>query len=308
MNELSEKHLQTLKKQNGGCKCHRSQAATDHNVNFRIDRRQEMEDTNVLSDTNAAIDANWLEQLLRSARKLFQDRTLAGQTREKGVADYVTAVDYEVQQYIRTLLEEQYPRIQFLSEEKSNDDVDRSGLVWVLDPVDGTTNLIHDYQASVISLALMDKGESVLGMIYDPYMNELFLAEKGKGSFCNGRRIRVSRAASMEECLIAIGTSPYYKELAEENFDLFKRLFMDCQDVRRSGSAARDLAYVACGRLDGYLEQRLKIWDYAAGMLLVREAGGCVRDYQGADLGATMTGDVVAANAAVSTVIRENYL
>ncbi|CCX66109.1 inositol-1-monophosphatase [Firmicutes bacterium CAG:791] len=267
-----------------------------------------MKDTNVLSDTNAAVNVNWLEQLLRNAGKLFQDRTLAGQTREKGVADYVTAVDYEVQQYIRTQLEEQYPRIQFLSEEKSNDDVDRSGLVWVLDPVDGTTNLIHDYQASVISLALMDKGESVLGMIYDPYMNELFLAEKGKGSFCNGRRIHVSRAASMEECLIAIGTSPYYKELAEKNFDLFKRLFMDCQDVRRSGSAARDLAYVACGRLDGYLEQRLKIWDFAAGMLLVREAGGCVRDYQGADLGATMTGDVVAANAAVSTVIRENYL
>lgn len=267
-----------------------------------------MKDTNVLSDTNAAVDVNWLEQLLRGAGKLFQDRTLAGQTREKGVADYVTAVDYEVQQYIRTRLEEQYPRIQFLSEEKSNDDVDRSGLVWVLDPVDGTTNLIHDYQASVISLALMDKGESVLGMIYDPYMNELFLSEKGKGSFCNGRRIHVSRVASMEECLIAIGTSPYYKELAEKNFDLFKRLFMDCQDVRRSGSAARDLAYVACGRLDGYLEQRLKIWDFAAGMLLVREAGGCVRDYQGADLGATMTGDVVAANAAVSTVIRENYL
>ena len=267
-----------------------------------------MKDTNVLSDTNAAVDVNWLEQLLRSAGELFQDRTLAGQTKEKGVADYVTAVDYEVQQYIRTRLEEQYPGIQFLSEEKSNDDVDRSGLVWVLDPVDGTTNLIHDYQASVISLALMDKGESVLGMIYDPYMNELFLAEKGKGSFCNGRRIHVSRAASMKECLIAIGTSPYYKELAEKNFDLFKRLFMDCQDVRRSGSAARDLAYVACGRLDGYLEQRLKIWDFAAGMLLVREAGGCVRDYQGADLGATMTGDVVAANAAVSTVIRENYL
>ena len=267
-----------------------------------------MEDTNVLSDINAAVDVNWLEQLLRSAGKLFQDRTLAGQTREKGVADYVTAVDYEVQQYIRTQLEEQYPRIQFLSEEKSNDDVDRSGLVWVLDPVDGTTNLIHDYQASVISLALMDKGESVLGMIYDPYMNELFLAEKGKGSFCNGRRIHVSRAASMEECLIAIGTSPYYKELAEENFELFKRLFVDCQDVRRSGSAARDLAYVACGRLDGYLEQRLKIWDFAAGMLLVREAGGCVRDYQGEDLGAIMIGDVVAANTDVSSAIRENYL
>lgn len=267
-----------------------------------------MKDTNVLSDTNAAVDVNWLEQLLRSAGKLFQDRTLAVQTREKGVADYVTAVDYEVQQYIRTQLEEKYPHIQFLSEEKSNDDVDRSGLVWVLDPVDGTTNLIHDYQASVISLALMDKGESVLGMIYDPYMNELFLAEKGKGSFCNGRRIHVSRAASMAECLIAIGTSPYYKELAEKNFDLFRRIFMDCQDVRRSGSAARDLAYVACGRLDGYLEQRLKIWDFAAGMLLVREAGGCIRDYQGEDLGATMIGDVVAANSVVTELIKGKYL
>ena len=310
MNELSEKHLQTLKKQteDANVASHQAQTATDQNVNFRTNRRKEMKDTNVLSDTNAAVDVNWLEQLLRSAGKLFQDRTLAGQTREKGVADYVTAVDYEVQQYIRIRLEEQYPHIQFLSEEKSNDDVDRSGIVWVLDPVDGTTNLIHDYQASVISLALMDKGESVLWMIYDPYMNELFLAEKGKGSFCNGRRIHVSRAASMAECLIAIGTSPYYKELAEKNFDLFRRIFMDCQDVRRSGSAARDLAYVACGRLDGYLEQRLKIWDFAAGMLLVREAGGCIRDYQGEDLGATMIGDMVAANSVVTELIKGKYL
>ena len=197
-----------------------------------------MKDTNVLSDTNAAVDVNWLEQLLRSVGKLFQDRTLAGQTREKGVADYVTAVDYEVQQYIRIRLEEQYPHIQFLSEEKSNDDVDRSGLVWVLDPVDGTTNLIHDYQASVISLALMDKGESVLGMIYDPYMNELFLAEKGKGSFCNGRRIHVSRAASMEECLIAIGTSPYIKSwlrrilICSEGFLWTARMFAEA-DLRQ---------------------------------------------------------------------------
>lgn len=251
------------------------------------------------------IDKIELEQLLCDAGDLFQDRTAAGHTRAKGVADYVTEVDYAVQQYIRTRLEQKYPQIQFLSEEKSNEEIDRNGMIWVLDPVDGTTNLIHNYQESVISLALMDQGSVIMGMIYDPYRKELFYAGKGKGSFCNGQPIHVSPAASMEECLIAIGTSPYYKQMTEENFDLFKEIFKDCQDIRRSGSAARDLAYVACGRLDGYLERKLKIWDYAAGMLLVKEAGGCIQDYQGRDSGTDMIGDIVAANPGIAALLTE---
>lgn len=245
-----------------------------------------------------------LETLLRSAGKLFLDRKAASETKTKGVADYVTSVDFDVQQYIRAALEAKYPGVQFLSEEKENGDIDRNGSVWVLDPVDGTTNLIHDYHASVISLARMEGGEVVLGLIYDPYMDEPFMARKGGGSVCNGQPIHVGRELSMEECLIAIGTSPYYKALAEENFTLFRRIFMECQDIRRSGSAARDLAYVACGRMDGYLERNLKIWDYAAGALLVREAGGCVQDYHGQDIADAMISDVVAANPKVAALLQ----
>mgnify|MGYP000742078522 CR=1 FL=1 len=141
-------------------------------------------------------------------------------------------MDYAVQQYIQEHLEASYPHIQFLSEEKANQEIDQSGLVWVLDPVDGTTNLIHDYHTSCISLALMGGGEVVLGMIYNPYSKELFQAKKGGGSYLNGERIAVSGATQMEESLIAIGTSPYHKEMADENFELFTRLFLDCQEQK----------------------------------------------------------------------------
>ena len=249
-----------------------------------------------------------LEALLKKAGKLFADRNAAAHTREKGVADYVTEVDFAVQQFIRGRLEKLYPEVQFLSEEKSNKEIDKNGLVWVLDPVDGTTNLIHDYRASVISLALMQKGSVVLGMIYNPYTDELFSAQKGEGSYCNGQKIKVSGAETMEKCLIAIGTSPYYKEMAEENFKVFQAIFKDCQDIRRSGSAALDLAYVACGRIEAYFERNLKIWDYAAGMLLVREAGGQVTDYRGKDMDTEMISDIAAANPKINSLLTKKYL
>ena len=249
-----------------------------------------------------------LEALLKKAGKLFADRNAAAHTREKGVADYVTEVDFAVQQFIRGRLEELYPEVQFLSEEKSNEEIEKNGLVWVLDPVDGTTNLIHDYRASVISLALMQEGSVVLGMIYNPYTDELFSAQKGKGSYCNGQKIEVSGAETMEKSLIAIGTSPYYKEMAEENFKVFQAVFKDCQDIRRSGSAALDLAYVACGRIEAYFERSLKIWDYAAGMLLVREAGGRVTDYRGKDTDTEMISDIAAANPKINSLLTKKYL
>lgn len=254
------------------------------------------------------INIEELEALLKKAGKLFADRNAAAHTREKGVADYVTEVDFAVQQFIRRRLEELYPEVQFLSEEKSNEEIDKDGLVWVLDPVDGTTNLIHDYRASVISLALMQKGSVVLGMIYNPYTDELFSAQKGEGSYCNGQKIEVSGAETMEKCLIAIGTSPYYKEMAEENFKVFQAIFKDCQDIRRSGSAALDLAYVACGRIEAYFERNLKIWDYAAGMLLVREAGGRVTDYRGNDADTEMISNITAANPKINSLLTKKYL
>ena len=256
----------------------------------------------------AKINVRELQELILQAGELFQDRKAAGHIKTKGAADYVTEVDYAVQQYLRVRLETQYPHIQFLSEEKANQEIDKSGLVWVLDPVDGTTNLIHDYHASCISLALMDSADVVLGIVYNPYSQERFMAQKGVGCYLNGERITVSSAANMEESLIAIGTSPYYKEMAEENFTIFKHLFLDCQDIRRSGSAALDLAYVASGRIDGYFEHSLKIWDFAAGMLLVREAGGSVLDYKGEQADTRMVNHIVAGNSAIARLLAEKYL
>lgn len=249
-----------------------------------------------------------VKRIVTQAGKLFQDREAAGHTKEKGVADYVTEVDFAVQQFIYGKLQERYPEVQFMGEEKSNDEIDRAGLVWVLDPVDGTTNLIHDYRNSAVSLALMDNQRIAMGIVYNPYSDEMFWAEEGKGAFRNGRPVRVSDAAEMGESMISIGTSPYYKEMAKENFPVFQSIFMDCQDIRRTGSAALDLANVACGRIEGYFERGLKLWDFAAGMLLVREAGGMVLDYQGKDAGTGNVSDIVAGNGKIPRILVERYL
>ena len=241
-----------------------------------------------------------VKEIILEASCLFADRKAAEHRKTKGVADYVTEVDFAVQKFIRENLEKLYPEIQFLGEEKDNGEIDMDGLTWVLDPVDGTTNLIHDYRASAISLALLEHREPVLGIVYHPYLKEMFCAQKGKGSFCNGEKIHVSDADTMHESLIAVGTSPYNKKLAKELFPVFQNIFVKCQDIRRSGSAAIDLAYVAAGRLEGFLEKELKIWDYAAGMLLVREAGGKVTDFSGADLQAKAMSGVSAGNETIA--------
>lgn len=253
-------------------------------------------------------DIEHMKQVVLEAGKLFGDRKSAGEIYIKGAADYVTQVDVTVQQFVSRRLGELYPDIQFMGEEQSNAGIDLDGQVWVLDPVDGTTNLIHDYQTSAVSLALLENREPVFGIVYNPFHQELFWAEKGKGCFLNGRPVFVSKAERPENSMITIGTSPYYKELAEENFQLFQHIFLNFQDIRRSGSAALDLAYVACGRTEAYLERRLKIWDFAAGVLLVKEAGGMVLDYTGNPLQMGLTADLVAGNGVIPQILVGEYI
>lgn len=254
------------------------------------------------------IDYILVQKIVCQAAKLFTDRKSAGYIKEKGMYDFVTAVDEAVQNYIQNELQLVYPDILFMGEESDENSIDINGLVWVLDPVDGTTNLIHDYKNSAISLALLDKKEVIAGMIYDPYLDEMYFAEKGKGAYLNGKLIHVSHAKSMRESLIAIGTCPYYKEEAADNFKTFEKIYLDCQDIRRTGSAALDLAHIACGRIEGYLEKKLKIWDFAAGMLIVREAGGKVLDYEGNDRTVEMIGDVVAGNSSIASLLADKYV
>lgn len=254
------------------------------------------------------VDIRAVKNIVIEAAKIFSSKDAVNKITQKGNSDYVTEVDFLVQQYIENQLAQLYPEIQFISEEADNAEVCRANYVWVLDPVDGTTNLIHDYKRSAISLALMKDGETVMGIIYNPYTEELFYAEKGKGSFLNDKPIRVSSVDTMEQSLIAFGTSPYYKELADDIFRLTKRIFMECIDVRRTASAALDLADVACGRIEAYYEPRLKLWDYAAGMLLVREAGGNVLYFDGTDASDDMVADIIAGNKNISAKIIERYM
>lgn len=236
--------------------------------------------------------------LLKRTKTFVENRELAGHIKVKGPADYVTKADTDIQNFLSGELSRLAPEIQFLGEEEGMHEM-TGDTYWILDPIDGTTNLIHDYQHSVVSLGLYDKGEIVLGIIYDPFREDVYYAQKGKGSFLNGKPVCVSDAAALAETIVSIGTSPYDRELTGENFQRFQRVFENSQDIRRTGSAALDLAYVACGRTGGFFEPLLSPWDFAAGMLLVTEAGGRVTNFAGEPLNLLKRGGVVATNGKV---------
>ncbi len=193
-----------------------------------------------------------------------------------GHANFVTEYDSRVQKELFERLAKILPEARFMGEE---DDASSSftdkGYLFIVDPIDGTTNFIRQNHTSCISVGLLKDGVSVLGVVYNPYKKELFYAEKGKGAFRNGAPIHVSEKP-LSNALLLFGTSPYYEELAKPSFDIAYHYFKKCLDLRRSGSAAIDLCDIACGRAELYFELKLSPWDYAAGSLIVKEAGGCV--------------------------------
>ena len=155
------------------------------------------------------INREKVEQLVRTMKPLFTDSSRASQIKTKGACDYVTQVDIQVQKLIKEGLYQMYPQVQFMGEEQDNTAIDRKGDFWILDPVDGTTNLIHDFRHSTLSLAYAEAGTVELGIVYQPYTDEMFVAVKGKGAFLNGKPIHVSEAKTLSESLVTIGTSPY---------------------------------------------------------------------------------------------------
>ncbi len=243
-------------------------------------------------------------ELIKRTKAFIENRERAAHIKVKGPADYVTQVDTDIQKFLSEELSGLAPEIQFLGEEEGLHEM-TGDTYWILDPVDGTTNLIHDYQHSVVSLGLYDKGEITMGVIYDPFREDIYYAKKGSGSFLNGKPIHVSEAGTLSETIIAVGTSPYNKELADENFRRIQRVFEKGQDIRRTGTAALDLAYVACGRTGGFFEPLLNPWDFAAGMLLVMEAGGRITDFAGEPLNLLKKSSVVATNGKVHDELRE---
>ncbi len=250
------------------------------------------------------INVTYVKDVLLAAAEVFNNQDYVSTCHEKGRNDFVTNADLAVEKIVTEELFSKYPEIEMLSEE-TNHSVNFNNNFWVLDPIDGTTNLIHGYRQCAISLAYYENSRPCLGLIYLPFSAEMFIAKKDGGAYLNNSPIHVSKTSCLENCLAIIGTNPYQKESSADEFEAFKLTFDLCQDIRRSGSAAIDLAYISAGRADLFFEKNLKIWDYAAGNLLVCEAGGTVCNFSGKDISSlSRHEDIFACNSLIDKDFR----
>jgi myo-inositol-1(or 4)-monophosphatase len=213
--------------------------------------------------------------------------------------DFVTEIDQAAEAAIIDTLKDSFPDHSFLGEETgetpSSITNQTSSHVWIIDPLDGTTNFIHGFPHYAVSIALAVDGILQQAVIYDPNRDELFTATRGAGAYVNNRRLRVAGRLRMSEALLGTGFPYREDQNVEEYLEIFAKMTRQCAGLRRPGAASLDLAYVAAGRLDGFFESGLKPWDMAAGILLITESGGLVGNYVGEE-GYMQSGEIMAAN------------
>ena len=230
---------------------------------------------------------NLLDIAIRATKEsgLIQREWLGKEKRVelKGEINLVTEVDRICERKIIEIIEEAFPEHNILTEETPMPE-GSSPYRWIIDPLDGTTNYTHGYPFFCTSIALELEGKVILGAIYDPLLDEVFTAQQGQGAFLNGERITVSTTERLTEALLCTGFPYDLRESPINNLDHFNSFIMKARAIRRDGSAALDLCYVAMGRFDGFWELKLNPWDVAAGKLLVEEAGGMVTDFEGGPL------------------------
>jgi len=247
-----------------------------------------------------------IQAVRKAAKPLFRD---FGEVENllisrKGPADFVTQADMKVEKLLREELSRARPGYGLLMEETGAVEGTDKSHRWIVDPIDGTTNFIHGLPHFALSVGLERDGQLVAGVVYNPIADQLFIAEKGQGAYLNDRRIRVAQRRQLDECLIATGM-PFKGKPGQERFAReVTAVLNQTAGVRRFGSAALDLAYVAAGRYDGYWERGLNPWDVAAGIVLVREAGGFVREIEGGD-NALSAGSILATNEPLLTPLSD---
>ena len=228
-----------------------------------------------------------IAEVMKEAAKIMLEAHDAEEsvTEKWGAANFVTKYDVAVEDFLYEKLAKLVPDAIFIGEESTDNHSEllSKGLSFIIDPIDGTTNFIHDYRHSCVSVALCDKGSVIAGVVYDPYLDEVFAAEKGKGAYVNGRRVYVSNRA-LADSIISFGTTPYTRSHAPFTFKLAYELFSASCDIRRSGSAALDICNIASARSDAFFEVSLSPWDYAAGSLLMTEAGGIITQFDGSPI------------------------
>ncbi|MDA3870246.1 MAG: inositol monophosphatase family protein [Gammaproteobacteria bacterium] len=215
----------------------------------------------------------------------------------KGNNDFVTEVDRKAESTIIDILRQSYPDYGILAEESGIQD-EGAEYQWIIDPLDGTTNFLHGFPQFSVSIALKHKERIITGVIYDPLSQELFTAAKGEGAQLNGKKIRVSGLVGIKGALLSTGFPYHDQSYLDTYIKTMTQLMAPTAGIRRPGSAALDLAWMAAGRTDGFWEFNLSPWDIAAGVLIVREAGGIVADFRGGDK-YLKTGDIIAASPKV---------
>jgi myo-inositol-1(or 4)-monophosphatase len=250
---------------------------------------------NVAIDT-ARESGNYLKQHLGKIKNIERK---SGQ--EKNL---VTEIDKGSEEIIIRLLRQHFPSHDILAEESGTSYRLNSDYRWIIDPLDGTTNYTHGFPVFCVSIGLEWKGKLLLGVIYDPNTDELFTAEKGKGAYLNGKRITVSKVDALQRSLLVTGFPYNIADNPGHAVEHFVKFLMTSQAVRRMGSAALDLAYVAAGRFDGFWEVELNPWDMAAGVLLVQEAGGFVTDFRN-DPVSIYRKEILASNGLVHAAMIE---
>ncbi len=245
-----------------------------------------------------------LNVMMKTARKvgraLLKDFSEVEQLQvsSKGPGDFVSRADKTAEKTIREALMDARPTYGFLGEEDGGIDGEDPTRRWIVDPLDGTTNFLHGLPHWAVSIALEHKGSIVAGVIYDPVKDEMFYAEKGLGAFLNESRLRVSGRSKMIESIFATGVPFAAKGTLPATLQDLARLMPECAGVRRFGAASLDLAYVAAGRYEGYWERELHVWDIAAGVLIVTEAGGFVAPITAGE-SVLEKGDLIAANSEI---------
>lgn len=229
----------------------------------------------------------------------------------KGNNDFVTNVDREAERLIINVIHKSYPLQSIISEEYGELIGKERDIQWIIDPLDGTNNFIKKFPHFAVSISVRIKNRTEVVVVYDPIRNELFTSIRGQGSQLNGYRLRSGTARDLNGTILATGFPFKQKQNAVNYIALLKKLCMQCADFRCTGSAALDLAYVAAGRVDGFLETGLKLWDFAGGELLVREAGGLITDFIGGH-NHLLSGNVIAGNPrvikAILSVVRDEMI
>lgn len=229
--------------------------------------------------------------------------------------DLVTEVDKGSERMIRNLIATHFPHHSFLGEEsvepgpeasaRAVEKVTEAEYTWIVDPIDGTTNFIHGFPFFSVSIALAHRGEVIVGVIYDPTRDELFLAERGKGAYVHGSKMRVSDETALSQCLIATGMPTDPIRTMPENLAQIRALAPQVRNLRVAGSAALHLAYVAAGRLSGFWEVGLNVWDFAAGALMVQESGGKITDINGENFHLGMRSLAASSGRVHDALLRE---